>query len=515
MLFIPNPQNDPKPEDMLNFLTGSRLTRRRLLYFAMAFGVVAPLVSLTGCGGGKSSFLMPGAGTERSTNPIPLTIGRADIILELPQGFTYPPAQMILVNSLGNWPVIATGVDRATANAGIFLEGDALATLTLADGTPVLSGWLGSEQKTLSVSTTAQVLLHLALLAPLHTPDALEVFFTALESSPAVPPLAEAIRAMLVANPAALGQERTGVAPALANALAQINASRQITRSLLIDPDANERKSGVQVVQGSGINTVKAINHYRLRRLAFVDRVSYVPVSGGASVNSAASVNKFDISATQKLTGVFTGISDGVIAMFGYGNSPLAEIQTSPVALPLFPDDAKETLYQVKVVGPAGLYTPEEEHYLTTAQLDEYHDLTVKALILDFVFPFLLGVVLPAKSIKGATNYKDEMIPQFNDWWKLYGSDTTKLLGATVPGVLDKLYRGRVTEAFSDVLVALAASETARNFLIKQVFSFVSFALYDRSNPPAGALIAGGQILAAGVILKRLLASLGVLSVVC
>jgi len=482
-----------------------RLTRRRLLQFALTLGVAAPFaVTLAGCGSGNGQRGIPFS--TGSTDRITLATGRARVALDLPTGFSYPLTQMRLVNSLGSFGVNPD----ATVDAAVFGDGDTLAILQLADGTPVLAGWIGASGGILSPRSTAEVLLHLALAAPLHSADALAAFFAALESSPALDGLAESLRTALAANPAALGQSTSGVAPALQTALTQLNtrsvrppATHPITRGILIDPD--ETKSGVQVVQGDGINTIRAINHYRLRRLAFVDRVSYVPSGGGGEQPSPAEIGKFDISPTHKLTGVFSGISDGVIALFGYGDSPWAEIQTDPVTVPTYPDDAQKTTYKVKVVGPAGIYTPENEPFLSSDQMQEYRLLTVKALWLDFVLPFMLNVVLPAKNFSDVTRFKDQLPALFNAWWKLYGGDVVALLGGTLPGILDKLYQGKAPEAFKDFLVALVGSDTARRALIGMVANFLSFAV----------VATGGVALdpaVASAALAKVLTTLGVIS---
>jgi hypothetical protein len=384
--------------------------------------------------------------------------------VSLPQGYTLAASSLQAQTSAGQSAVSATGEFTAT----VYGDGPQLCTILGPSGKPVLLGWLGGDKKTISARSTAEVLLYFGLGAFAHKEHIRSWALDTIAQSSQLEAVTEAINMALAANPEALNQSPADITVAVRTALTALQGSRAAkpattrslaggaagSRSVLIDP--SDTRSGITPVQET-MSSVKIINAYRRRAWAYVDRVSYVPSSGGAAVPSPGKITDFEIQPVSSPSGLI-----GTFVDIMYGNHAYSQVSSDPISLPLNPADARETTYKLTVVG-TGIYKGDADS-ITSDQSRGLYYVTGKAILRDFVLPLILNVVM---------NLKGEELDDFLEWTN--GSavlaDLINTLFVAAPGIWDKAYAGDMSGAIWDAYQTIQTSGTVKAVFLELMLS--------------------------------------------
>ena len=369
-----------------------------------------------------------------------LTPLSATVAVQLPAGAGIDAAELRLLSPLQQTAPLG---DAASADITTFQEGPMLVAAVLPSGEPVLLGWVdaSSESHTLSARSTAEVFAwfdtgsHLLLdpLKPLMT--------EALRAVSELAPLEEAVGRALSSAPHHLEGAAASLNPVRQEAARAILASERSEDSRISTPrfgilvDPGDAVSGARVLE-QGLDRIAVENNYRIRRVAYVDRVDPSP----------AEVTKIDLSPTtgvSSLAGAVTNIATS--AIFDYDEAAYAGRTSEPVRVPMTPEDGERTEYQVTVIGPGA--SAGSAGQLSPQRTSELRRLIRETLILDFLMPIVNNVALP-------------LVPEgtempFGENLETMSSMVEQIVNR-MPGVIDKAYEGDMLGAAKMFMAGLA-----------------------------------------------------------
>jgi hypothetical protein len=346
-------------------------------------------------GGSTSSGLTPGATVAGS--------------ISLPNGMNVSPSTLIVADTYGTKPVSASG----TFSIGVYDADPQFATVTTAGGTSLLTGWLSSSSSVMSAQSTAEVYFYLATFAyALPDPAARVGVIASIHTLPGLSSVTNAISAALVAHPTLSPSSDPGVNAALsalatslggANAAAALSARGGVSRSqarlhtsaLGIMPGTSA--SGITLVTGD-TDEFSFMNSYRRDAAAFIDEVSHVDGTTGATVTDQAPDTNapVDVAAVAGIGSFLGSISD-------YLNGAYALVPTTgePNLTPNV-EGAKSTTYRVAVVGPganAGDFAS-----LTAVEMDKQTETVAETAVYELVLPLIAAILVPAAKPVGSDN---------------------------------------------------------------------------------------------------------------
>lgn len=445
------------------------MQRRYFLRLAAALPLAALTggeLLLSGCGGVSGVSGSEGLG-EVTRN---LTMVRTPVAVKLPAGFAIPLGQLSLSNLYEDAPLSATG----SAEILITSPTRALTFLNDTSGNPLLMGMVGPNQTELSVESTAQTLLYFALQQYLLPQELQGNALDALKASSQAATLAGEVSAALLRNPRALYEGDSALAAAVKSAAQSFDS--QTTRSVNINPQTV--KSGVELLNADNLNTISVANRWRLRKIVFVNKVSYTDQNGTEVQSTYPSYQKFELSPPKEVTGYFSAISDGFVSFFYNDAVSWVETRSNPVTLPVEPSTAQKTNYEVLVCGP-GTYLGETAR-LTQTQANEWNDLVHKSFFLDFLLPFIINIGAGIGYFPG-----DAGKVSFGDVKFLEGLYTSVreelvrfLLAQNNLSVM--IAKGNVFGAFTDFMYAFFNTDLFRNSLIPLFRKITEYILVTR-----------------------------------
>lgn len=367
-----------------------------------------------------------------------------DGTVSLPAAASVAVTDLTVSNALGEAAVGADGTFELT----ILLGGPHLAMAQTQTGAPVLLGWLSNRGTTLSVRSTAEVMLYFASGAYAGPPEAMVAMVELLAAHPDLEPLTSTLAEVLAQDPAALEAGDGRIAAATAATLATLGTPVD-SSSVLVDPP--EGKSGI-VVDLPGLNDVQLTNHYRRRAAAFIDQVSYRADDGETVPLVRRSVAEQEISPTTRLTSVVAALADAINGLHAY--SPVAG---EPIALAVHPADAVRSMYRLTVVGPGG--SVGGMHDLTPQQLATLRDLWLETVVIDFLVPIATNVVVPLNK-EGIEDFLNALNGH------VVVKDFIKLLFDTAPKVWEKAAAGDLRGAVVEAWTAVGRTATLKVFYV-------------------------------------------------
>lgn len=413
---------------MKHFVFGPRLGGRILLLCAVILSVI---IAIGGCGGG---------GGETSTpNLLNLTRTGLSVTVNSPAG---APAPTRVATTLGGADV----QNKIAANVPIYNEGPQFAFATASNGQIILMGFVGRDQTVLDARSTAAVLAYFAASAYLLPQDARARIELLLRTDASIDALEDMVATELARDPAALNNP----SPALRSSI-RTTVSSMMSRSRAILIQNPDDSSGISVLN-EGLTTIKLKNDFRRRAHYFVERVSYVPAGGGATVTSNADVSNGEISPTVGTTSLIGSITDILV-----GNDAYVGIETAPIELPVYPEGAQSTTYKVRAVG-IGAFAGDEVD-LNADQSTKKRELIRLSFVADLFVPFIANVCMP---------FKGDSIDTYMNL--VHGSDLAaglvSLIGSTAPAVLTKAEAGDVDGALLDLFNSVTTNGQFRLSLL-------------------------------------------------
>jgi hypothetical protein len=339
-----------------------------------------------------------------------------------------------VVTSVGQADVAADG--KFTAK--VYQGGPMMAFALDATGKTVMFGFVGGGQDKINARSTAEALAYFASGAYRLPSSYRANVFDALRTRTELDAVTAKITARVAADPTAVDKADAEIVAALDASVGSLVGPEALGH--LINP--TETKSGIEV-QADGLETIKIVNYFRRRALAYVDRVSY-KTDDGVEHPSAAAVTKVDISPTTGVTSVVGSLGDWI-----QGKSAYNPVSTDPIKASVEPTTAKTTLYKVTVIGAGA--DPGEVESLPKDRQDEQDMLTKKTVVVDLFFPLLLNVALPAKS-----DAIDQMLGYLNSASIVY--DFINVVTTTAPDIWAKSSEGDLVGGAWALIEAVSSS---------------------------------------------------------
>jgi hypothetical protein len=301
----------------------------------------------------------------------------------LPPGFTLPMTSLKVYGQFGSTPVGEDGRFTLPLSG----SGDAMVVVTIADGTPLMMGFLTADpaKNILGAQSTAVALLFQALGSFAQSITAWADIRTLIAATPEASTLTTTIAERLAADPEAVSKKDTAISAAISSVAEAIWAARTKTSSLSMTADTTTATVTVKrspqsaevthvVIQGtnpsSGVSIllspdgkgITARNSYRRHVLVLVYRTGWADTSGVQHDTPWELIvdGPFDpvakgayLGATNAVGGVITSIIDFFNKSGAYTDSTW-DAENS-IALPMFPgidaDKIAKTFYRIVCVG--------------------------------------------------------------------------------------------------------------------------------------------------------------------
>ncbi len=394
-------------------------------------GLVMVASLLAGCGGGSyiaaTTPRTPAGGPTASSTPtfpastssIPGTVPESGSV-RFPTSVTLDPKSLAVQNSLGGSSIDPSGSFTLRA------FGDAqLAMVAGSAGKPLLLSFLRTKGPTLTVHTTAEVLVFYGAYFFMLPPVQRQIVLDSLDTLPGLNTIENALTAAIVSHPTTSSIADPGVVSAVNGLIRALVASSAMhlpatvalapekrgRDSLTISPAADGR-SGITPILDSLPDGLHFQNRFRRSASAFVDQVSHVAQDDTGVPGTQINDGPPDRSPAQSIpsvsgfNGVLGTINDIVAAYFASSAAGNASSSTSPTAYtPVNTDssptinvpNAKSSRYRVAIVGP-GLKSGDESQ-LTALERQAQLDTSTSFMITEVLVPFAASVALGANSL--------------------------------------------------------------------------------------------------------------------
>lgn len=414
---------------------------------------------LTACGSGSDNS---GGGNASPAETISLPTASLSGRVEFPSGTKDTAgsfSQLNILNSLGS----ATPSDDGTFELRVFSAGPQyVSVVRVNDDTPVLLGFIDSTNSLINARSTARVLAWFASGCYLLTPDLQTKALPLLLTTPELDDVEYAVVDALKtgdSNPfeaPAVISAVSAFAEAMTSNTKSVSPFKQmITKGTLVTPSA--KRSGITILNLDGLNNIQIQNEYRRRNQVFISRTSYVPGSGGDSVESVEPLTDF---LGPQPSGVGGTVSSFVDLFLNTPDKWAYTAQVSkPVELPLYPEDAQSTCYKVAIVG-TGTRLSEDMLKLTPEETTAMVNVSREGVIYDFLLPIALNMVLPIHEDQVKTLFKCEAGLL---------KDITAIANVQVPSAVAKIEKGDVKGAVIGLTKAFFTPGTFRSAVFKSI----------------------------------------------
>ena len=381
------------------------------------------LIWFCGCGGDSPTD--PGG----NGNPSGLYELQGQVIL--PEGCATDPASLRLTCGASESSVESDGGFELQ----LFDDSGQLVVAATGRGNPLLMAWLGDETDEINVRATAEALTWLALgswLLPTDAGQHIRELIAELGSE--LNALETAIAAELVAHPEGFGEFNQAIHDALAVTVDVLigDGAGAAAKGVLIEPA--DQRSGVEVLNRGGVNSIVIKNAYRRRVWVSLDRMAWIDQDDNEhELDEPANV--FELGPTGGFAGFF-----GTIASYFTGDIAYTPIETAPIALDCYPE-AKYTRYTL-VTGGMGVVAPDAEDALSLAETEAIEYVALKTVVWDFFVPLVFNIMATLDQKKQLDNLGGLGEGQAGDLLTLlnYTKDT-------VPAVYNHAIEGNSTEA--------------------------------------------------------------------
>lgn len=390
----------------------------RYLWLALIIGL------LSGCGGGG---LSNGAALRAKNIPstLSLTGARAGVPFET----------LTVHTSVKTTPVTASG----EAEVAIYNEGPQHTRVVDPQGRTVLMGFVSPTNPNLNPSSTAQAMAYMALggifmkeagrvtvLEYIHTLAGYDAFEDAVEAQ--------------ITRDGFLDPEDATIQSTLATMVNHLMTTK--ARGVIATPTS---ATGLSV--DTTVDDKLTFTNVYLRRVSLFMRRTGHRIGNTDVDEPNTPWQKLEMPAVARYGGI-TGTIDGFLK----GEVAYTPVTSEPFDIPLSPNNAKRTYYQVNAVGPGSdpgtLFDD-----LPEAQKDELRVLELKTIFLDAFLVLIANAVIPVKG------------DQVDDFLKFIGSnsavsDIINNLRTTVPQVYDLVVQGEYWQATKAILTSGYTSNT-------------------------------------------------------
>ncbi len=429
--------------------------------------------ALTGCGGGAGTKpALPNAPKPAS---VPTSgVGGLPVAVEagtvsLPTSVNLSLTSLTVSNSLDTGIVASSG---AFSIAG-YTTGPQMMIAANGSGTPVLFGFVGPGQTTISDQSTAQALAYYGLDVFLLPPDLQAKAMTLIPQAPGFSALTSTIDASLRANPNAFAAQNTAVINALATfvtSLATTTSPKARELAAIVRPrdeviDPGTKQSGITAIQQPPTGFFLE-NTYRRRAAYFVDQTGYVQNGTFVSTSTSLTPSAIEIPPVQGVSSTVSTVVNTISGLvFGTLNS-YTPVDTDPMDLPLYPGSS-ETDYEISVVGPGA----HDNGPLSSSQASARNAVIMKFVVFDLFLPLMLSFIIPFSSINSVLNS-----PLASSATK----DFINFVTTQVPAVAAMAEAGNIKGAIETAVQQVAQASTFRQGML---------AFFGSLTPPGGPII--------------------------
>jgi|GEM_PF-3441976 len=406
--------------------------KRFALVCALLFSVLTALI-LPGCAGSNG-------GTEE-TNGFQFVATPVQAQIQLPTGETVPALTLLEPwCSGGATPVTADGKTNVT----IYNNGPQYADVRDAAGNLVLISYLSDTQKVFNAETTAQAMIFFAIGGAAQIDEGPAIVLAGVPDFPGYGSVVDEISAQLVSQGYISLQTGT-----LADKI------QDVVDAVRGTPAPDGRGTIAEPTNASGIflNTITdgqfTIQQNFLRRTeGAIRRISYIDSVGNKHEGVEAETEFKEVKiATPSRYGGFLGTATNILK----GELVWTPTVTEPIAIPLFPDVAQATTYELRVYGWGA--SPGNVVSLTQEERDKILELSLKSIVLDACLPVIANIIIPLK--QGAI----QNFLEFAGSSSLL-SDTINILRDTNPQLVSQLTAGNVKAALITTYETVLTSNT-------------------------------------------------------
>lgn len=338
---------------------------------------------------------------EPQPDPTPINLPLKDAKIALPTGVSY---------DLSGHELMAFGVIQPVGNDGSTKTVDIKGATNVGylfdkDKNPILAGFITDSTSTLSVESTAKVLLYYASGAAFMRDTVGNIFINRAHEINGVVEWINEFAELWKANPKILSTGAYNTAlqakvnalfndPPAPNAGIQARSGNQLLASNRLTDilvDNNDIRSGLQVAQGE-VGNIIISNYYRRRAHAFFYKTKYKP-KGSEAFRTILSNIGTDTDADRDMavegSSGATSMSGTAIKLINGKGMDFAVAHTGPINMEL-EEHEDEAVYQVHIVGVGNSGSTK-----TRAEHDKKERLIIETFALDFVMP-LIGSTIGA-----------------------------------------------------------------------------------------------------------------------
>lgn len=309
----------------------------------------------------------------------------------------------------------------------------------------ILAGFITDTSKTISVGSTAEVLLYFGLGTTFQPLEVIQKYIAGTNTIPGMAEWKARLENIFIADPQMLNKHL--FADALKETVAKVLKAGTTTERKPADVtvDANDIRSGLQIAE-NGFSSYTITNTIRRRSYAYLYKMNYTDKDGKShTVNSEVSGSVASLSETK--ISPTTAIRDykGVLQDWAAGNGEkFAATVSSPIDVPL-EDNESMANFKVRVVGP-GMPVSKS---MTTYERERWWNATLQTALFDFLLPAVLDVI-GHKEFLNNVNAPGNKLEGLEDMVKKTGD-----LIAVIPTLSDALEAGNYSTLISDVFYTI------------------------------------------------------------
>lgn len=335
----------------------------------------------------------------------PINVELKDAQIALPAGVSYDLAGHELLAFGAVQPVGKDGGSKVADVPGNIN----IAYVLDADNEPVLAGFITDTSSTLSVESTAKVLLYYAS-GTVFQPDTIKgVFINRVHELEGAAEWITQFTELWKNNPKLLSTElykstlSTAVG-ALFPKLEPTDIKKVATTGRATDllVDDGDIRSGIQL-DVAELSKLTIKNNYRRRAHAFLYKTKFKPLKGKGFETILASISgstAADIDIHIDATSGASGVTGTISKQIQGKAMEFAVTDNGPVNLELL-DNEEEAIYAVRVVG-VGLADSDGNREMTDAEAKKRDRLVVETFALDYLFPAIgMGIAGMNDELKG------------------------------------------------------------------------------------------------------------------
>ena len=437
------------------------------MYLSRFFFLFLISIVLTGCGSDLNEFVATNGSaglssetTEPTDSNTSEQIRRIGARVVLPAGMSFAsfPGSTV-ISQLDEAEVGSSGETFISLKEG----GRVLAVFLDADGEPILTGILSDDLTEVSVETTVQTSVYVALGTVLLPEEIKQRFWGGVKDFPGYQDLVVNAEAMFLDD--RFFFQSVAYRDLIRGYVQELNATEtlEINPRLVTDGAV---KSGLQIEEVGGdavvvVNTIRRRAHAFVYKLDFTDKsdartvlIDESTLALGGPLNSTKDTGVSPPSAVTSTIGALQNVASGKGIEFARKESDMLDLSLGL--------SEKEANYSIRVIGPSprtGVLTDAEDAKLTRLNLE--------TLGIDFVMPLIFLAV-------GQDNYAEKYLPN------LKASDqylaAVQAILTDVVAAEDALKKGDFKTAVVEMFTA-AKDQVASNrfkFLLQSFFNLIS-----------------------------------------